>query len=131
MFRRAATWIGASLGVIATLATASAPRSVLLLHSFGPDFSPYDDCTAKLRGDLARQSSEPIHRYEVSLATARFAENERDHPVHRHAGMRQRAMLLGGRVEIDSRPGRGTTIRGWVPFEEQEEHGEPPARAAG
>jgi signal transduction histidine kinase len=33
-----------------------------------------------------------------------------------HASMRQRAVLLGGRVEIDSRPGQGTTIRTWVPL---------------
>jgi signal transduction histidine kinase len=35
-----------------------------------------------------------------------------------HASMRQRALLLGGRVEIDSSPGQGTTIRAWVPLKD-------------
>jgi signal transduction histidine kinase len=46
-----------------------------------------------------------------------------------HASMRQRTFLLGGKIDIDSRPGRGTTIAAWVPL--REEHGEPTARAAG
>jgi signal transduction histidine kinase len=46
-----------------------------------------------------------------------------------HASMRQRASLLGGTVEIDSSPGRGTIIRAWVPL--REEPSEPSARAAG
>lgn len=31
-------------------------------------------------------------------------------------GMRERAMLYGGRLAIDSRPGRGTIIRAWLPI---------------
>ena len=31
------------------------------------------------------------------------------------AGMRERAALVGGRIEIQSAPGRGTTIVAWVP----------------
>ena len=46
-----------------------------------------------------------------------------------HASMRQRVFLLGGQLEIASSPGQGTTIRAWVPL--QEERSEPPARAAG
>jgi signal transduction histidine kinase len=46
-----------------------------------------------------------------------------------HASMRQRASLLGGTLEIDSSPGRGTIIRAWVPL--REERSEPSARAAG
>jgi signal transduction histidine kinase len=46
-----------------------------------------------------------------------------------HASMRQRASLLGGTVEIESSPGRGTIIRAWVPL--REEPSEPSARAAG
>jgi signal transduction histidine kinase len=46
-----------------------------------------------------------------------------------HASMRQRAFLLGGRVDIDSRPGHGTVILAWVPL--REERSEPSARAAG
>jgi signal transduction histidine kinase len=46
-----------------------------------------------------------------------------------HASMRQRAFLLGGKVEVVSAPGRGTTIRAWIPL--KEEHAEPFASAAG
>jgi signal transduction histidine kinase len=81
MTQRATTWVGAVLLFLATLAAASAePRRVLLLHSFGSNFSPYNDYVVKLREDLARQSSEPMDVYEVSLAIARFAEDEREKP---------------------------------------------------
>jgi signal transduction histidine kinase len=46
-----------------------------------------------------------------------------------HASMRQRAFLLGGKVDIDSRPGHGTVVLAWVPL--KEELSEPSARAAG
>jgi signal transduction histidine kinase len=46
-----------------------------------------------------------------------------------HVSMRQRVFLLGGKVEIDSKRGYGTTIRAWVPL--KEERGEPSARAVG
>jgi two-component system, NarL family, sensor histidine kinase UhpB len=32
------------------------------------------------------------------------------------SGMRERALLVGGRLEIDSRPGKGTTVRLEVPI---------------
>jgi signal transduction histidine kinase len=81
MSRRVTTWVGAMLLFFATLATATAePKRVLLLHSFGPNFSPYSEYVAKLRQDLARESREPMDVYEVALATARFAEDEREGP---------------------------------------------------
>jgi two-component system sensor histidine kinase UhpB len=35
------------------------------------------------------------------------------------SGMRERALLVGGKFEIDSRPGKGTTVRLEVPIQEQ------------
>jgi signal transduction histidine kinase len=35
-----------------------------------------------------------------------------------HASMRQRVFLLGGSLDIDSRPGHGTVILAWVPLKE-------------
>jgi signal transduction histidine kinase len=35
-----------------------------------------------------------------------------------HAGMRQRVALLGGKIDIESTPGRGTAILAWVPLAE-------------
>ncbi len=46
-----------------------------------------------------------------------------------HASMRQRVHLLGGKVEIASSPGQGTTVLAWVPV--REECSEPSARAVG
>jgi signal transduction histidine kinase len=40
-----------------------------------------------------------------------------------HVSMQQRVLLLGGKVEIESRPGRGTLVRAWVPLKET--RGEP------
>jgi signal transduction histidine kinase len=47
-----------------------------------------------------------------------------------HASMRQRVALLGGTVEIDSRPGRGTTVRAWVPLKEECAHASAPMATA-
>jgi signal transduction histidine kinase len=71
----------ALLLLLCTVATAKAePRRVLFLHSFGPNFSPYRHYIPKLRAELRRHSSDPIDEYEASLATARFAQGERDAP---------------------------------------------------
>jgi signal transduction histidine kinase len=32
-------------------------------------------------------------------------------------GMRERIAMLGGRMEIGSRPGQGTRIEGWLPHQ--------------
>jgi signal transduction histidine kinase len=45
------------------------------------------------------------------------------------ASMRQRVALLGGQLEIDSKPFQGTTISAWVPIKEAT--AEQPARVAG
>lgn len=45
-----------------------------------------------------------------------------------HASMRQRALLLGGKLDIVSTPSRGTTVLAWIPL--REGRVEPPARAA-
>jgi signal transduction histidine kinase len=36
-----------------------------------------------------------------------------------HASMRRRAFLVGGKLDIDSSPGRGTAILAWVPLNEE------------
>jgi signal transduction histidine kinase len=45
------------------------------------------------------------------------------------ASMRQRASLLGGTVNVKSRPGQGTAITASIPLKEEER--DSPARAAG
>jgi hypothetical protein len=68
------------LAVFLFLATAGAalsePKRVLLLHSFGRDFSPWNEYARGTREELGRQSPDPIDIIEASLATARFADDE-------------------------------------------------------
>jgi len=54
----------------------SEPKRVMLLHSFGRDFAPWNEYARTIREELGRQSKEPIDIFEASLATARFAEDE-------------------------------------------------------
>ena len=42
-------------------------------------------------------------------------------------GMRERAAILGGRVNISSAPGKGTTVTAWIPLASSEESGAIPA----
>jgi len=46
-----------------------------------------------------------------------------------HASMRQRVVQLGGKIEIDSKPGLGTIVVVWIPFAEKRV--ESPSRIAG
>jgi signal transduction histidine kinase len=41
--------------------------------------------------------------------------------------MRERAAILGGRVNISSAPGKGTTVTAWIPLVSPEESGIIPA----
>jgi PAS domain S-box-containing protein len=42
-------------------------------------------------------------------------------------GMRERAAILGGRVNISSAPGKGTTVTAWIPLPSPEESGALPS----
>jgi signal transduction histidine kinase len=59
-----------------TGAAVSEPRRVLLLHSFGRDFAPWNEYARSIREELGLQSKEPIDIFEASLATARSADVE-------------------------------------------------------
>jgi hypothetical protein len=48
-------------------ATAMEAKRVLLLHSFGREFAPYDVVVATFRTELAKGSSEPVAFYDASL----------------------------------------------------------------
>src|SRR3984893_10822350 len=54
----------------------SEPKRVLLLHSFGRDFSPWSEYARTFRQELVRQSPDATDVYEASLATARFADDQ-------------------------------------------------------
>lgn len=61
--------------VLAAIDIAAAqPKRVLLLHSFGPNFGPWNAISAKLREELRNQSPSPIDLYENSLQGERYGE---------------------------------------------------------
>jgi|GEM_PF-6102064 len=66
-----ATWLSAA---------GAESRRVLLLHSFGRDFAPYDAVAGNLRTELTRQSPEPVDIYGVSLESARFRDTLQEGP---------------------------------------------------
>jgi signal transduction histidine kinase len=49
-------------------------RRVLLLHSFGRDFAPWNEYARTIREELGRRSKESIDIFEASLATARSGD---------------------------------------------------------
>lgn len=48
-------------------AEAAAPKRVLVLHSFGRDFAPYDVIASVFRTELAQRSADPITFIEANL----------------------------------------------------------------
>ena len=60
--------------VTMTDAALSKPKRVLIVHSIGRDFSPWDDYARKIREELRLQSKDPIDIFEASLSTARFPD---------------------------------------------------------
>ena len=71
------------LAVFATVClpvNAAEPKRILLLHSFGRDFSPWNEYAKQIRVELHQQVAGPIDIFEVSLATARFAGENLEEP---------------------------------------------------
>src|SRR5436853_6025040 len=69
-------FLGAILLLAMTGAAFSEPKRVMLLHSFGREFAPWSEYARTIREELGQQSKEPIDIFEVSLASARSAEDE-------------------------------------------------------
>lgn len=59
---------------LTVIAEAAEPKRILLLQSYGRDFSPFSEFAESFRVELDRQVKEPIDIYEFSLATARFTD---------------------------------------------------------
>jgi len=62
-------------------ALGAQPKRVLLIHSFGRDFAPFQVMTSRFRSELATQHPEPVEFVEASLEMARFDGAERDSPL--------------------------------------------------
>jgi signal transduction histidine kinase len=59
---------------LANSADAAEPLRVLLLHSFGPYFSPFNTITPQFREELRKRSPHPIDIYEASLQSERSGQ---------------------------------------------------------
>ena len=60
MMRRG-MWVGVGLLILLThTITASEPKRVLVLHSFGREFAPFSVFANQFRTELARQSPVPV-----------------------------------------------------------------------
>ncbi len=60
---------------------AEMPRRVLIVHSFGREFSPYSEIARNFRTKLAEISGDPIEFMDASLEMARFDGPKRDQPL--------------------------------------------------
>ena len=79
----ACSWLAGLLLIGASEPAAAQPRRVLLLHSFGPHFAPWNAIVGRLREELVKQSPYPIDLYEASLQSERFGQPQEHGPfVH-------------------------------------------------
>src|SRR5512135_22666 len=69
------------------------PKRVLLIHSFGRDFAPYNTFSGVLRSELASQSSGAVDVFEVSLDSAVVADATQEGPLVNYL-----AALSAGRI---------------------------------
>jgi signal transduction histidine kinase len=65
--------VGAALDV-----GAAAPKRVLIIHSYGRDFAPYDTIASVFRAELARVSPAPISFAEANLDAGRKSSKEEE-----------------------------------------------------
>jgi hypothetical protein len=76
--RSVAIYAAAAVHFLVTSNLAMAePRWVLLLHSFGHEFSRFGDFLANFRKELAKRSSVPIDLYDASARAASLAKSDR------------------------------------------------------
>src|ERR1044072_6990039 len=69
----------AGIMLLAALEAASAqPRRVLLLHSFGPNFPPWNHIAARFREELIQGSSHPLDLYEAAHQLGRAGQPPND-----------------------------------------------------
>jgi hypothetical protein len=77
-------------------AAATEPRHVLLLHSFEPDFAPYDAFAGIFRTELSRRSPAPVDLVEFSMQPARFIRSPDEDAFVNYL----RATLAGRRLDL-------------------------------
>ena len=82
---RSRRWTVALVSTVVILCTplgavAAKPKQVLLLHSFGRDFAPYDAIVAAFRTELATGWREPLAVYDATLDAEQVSESDDPNP---------------------------------------------------
>src|SRR2546423_1386315 len=77
-----ALWLaGPILSLLAcAVAEAAEPKRVMVLHSFGRDFKPWNEYARTIRTELERQSPWPLDITDHSLLTARSSDEDPEVP---------------------------------------------------
>jgi signal transduction histidine kinase len=70
----------------ATDLAAAQLKRILLMHSFGPTFGPWNAVSMRIREEIRKQSPYPIDLYEVSLQRQRIAEGTNEQPFLNYLG---------------------------------------------
>ena len=77
-----AAWLLAFVAVCVPLGVmATETKRVLLLHSYGREFAPYDSIVTAFRSELAQGSSEPIAIYDASLESGQASGSDVQQPL--------------------------------------------------
>ena len=75
-------WLAALLAVLAAGGAAGVtPKRVLLLHSYGRGFEPFQSVSETFRTELVQQLGEPAECYDVPLESTRFAGAGAEEPL--------------------------------------------------
>jgi signal transduction histidine kinase len=74
----AALFAATLAALLSATADAAEPRHVLLIHSFGRDFAPYDTITAVFRTELAQRLPERVVIHEATLDAGRTVSKEEE-----------------------------------------------------
>ena len=87
----------ALLLLLAALEPAIAePRRVLLLHSYGPHFSPWSVVAGRFREELIVRASDPIDLYEAALQIERLGQSQEEGPFIAYL----HALFSGRRLDL-------------------------------
>ena len=76
------------LACVGLAAGAANPKRVLIIHSFGRDFAPYDTITSVFRTELAKRSTAPIVFLEANLDAARTPSENEEQAFFQYLGAR-------------------------------------------
>jgi len=81
-----AAWQGWCVGALLAIfaaggAAGAAPKQVLLLHSFGREFAPFNAVSENFRTELGQQLDDPVEFHDVALESARFEGEAPEGPL--------------------------------------------------